>query len=166
MGESNHLEQISVFKEIREDLQVSINSSKIGVGSCDRGCSKSVVFSQQLLDLSKSSGMCCLLCGMGWSWVPVGLVSGEPSAVFCVGTGCNDESNDKWREENHVIVGKQKASPSSSINSPPRAVMGAWSTSAILSGSSCSSFPWKSLVSWSSILHQLCYPAVHSWLAL
>lgn len=40
MGESNHLEQISVFKEIREDLQVSINSWKIGVGSYDHGSSK------------------------------------------------------------------------------------------------------------------------------
>lgn len=43
MGESNHLEQISVFKEIREDLQVSINSWKIGLGSCDHGCSKCYV---------------------------------------------------------------------------------------------------------------------------
>lgn len=112
MGESNHLEQISVFKEIREDLQVSINSSKTGVGSCDHGCSKSVVFFQQLLALSQSSGMCWLLCGMGWSWVPVGWVSAGPLAVLCVGTGCNDESSDKWRGE------KGKASPSSSINSP------------------------------------------------
>lgn len=153
MAESNHLEQISVFKEIREDLQVGINSSKICLGSCDHGCSNSVVLSQQqLLDLSESSGMCWLLCGLGWSWVPVGWLFGGPSAVLPVGMGCNDGNSDKWREENHVVVGKGKASPSSRINSPLGAVMSAWGTLAVLSGLSCSSFPWKSLLSQGSVL--------------
>lgn len=36
MGEPHHLEQIWVFKELREDLEASINSPKVATGSCDR----------------------------------------------------------------------------------------------------------------------------------
>lgn len=36
MGEPHHLEQIRVFKELREDLEASINSPKVAIGSCDR----------------------------------------------------------------------------------------------------------------------------------
>lgn len=35
MGEPHHLEQIRVFKELREDLEASINSPKVAIGSCD-----------------------------------------------------------------------------------------------------------------------------------
>lgn len=107
-------------------------------------------------DLSKSSGMCWLLCGTGWSWVPVGWVSGEPSAVLCVGTGCNNENSDKWRGGTHVVLcvvwsllGRGKLL-CQAVNSSLRVVMGAWGTLAVLSGSSCSSSPWKSHVSQSS----------------
>lgn len=44
---------------------MSINSSKIGVGSCDHGCSESVLFSQQLLTFPRALG--CVGSSVGWA---------------------------------------------------------------------------------------------------
>lgn len=55
--------------------------------------------------------------GAGYLWLGVWRALSSAS--------CGHESSDKWRGGNLIVVGKGKASPSSNINSPLRAVMGA-----------------------------------------